>query len=271
MATPLGVYLTTGVVGGGVGDLGLVLSGMAMALLFWLAQALLASVIAVTYHFTREPLAKDALNLLKGELYISRDPMMTLWLWVGVTALLFLFFLLLMRVAPLLAGYHAAEHQTVHAMEAGKPLTLEAVARMPRVHPRCGTNLWAIMQLSLVGLGALATWLSTDVGRYTLPLLMPVAVVLAICIAFGWRALGGWLQQYFTTRRPSAREIASGIRAGLEVTRCHLTIPPTERQHPSRRIWNMGLLQVALGIAVTWPLFQWLTGVLDRLLISLLQ
>jgi len=256
---------------GGAGDFGLVLAGMAMALLFWLAQALLAILIAVAYHFTREPLAKDALFLLKGALDIPRDPLFVLWLWMGVTGLLFLVFLLLMRAAPLLAGYHAAEHQTVHAMEAGKPLTPAAVARMPRVHPRCGTNLWAIMQLSLVALGALATWLSTDVGRQSLPLLMPVAVALALCIALGWRALGGWLQHAFTTRPPSAREIASGIRAGQEVTRRHLATPATARLHPAQRIWGMGLLQAAAGIAALWLPLQWLTGILDRLLISLLQ
>ncbi len=32
----------------------------------------------------------------------------------------------------------------VHAIEEGEDLTLEKVRPMPRVHPRCGTNLVAL-------------------------------------------------------------------------------------------------------------------------------
>jgi hypothetical protein len=42
----------------------------------------------------------------------------------------FAIFLVLLRYLPLLAGYHAAEHQTISAIEAGEALTLDAVARM---------------------------------------------------------------------------------------------------------------------------------------------
>jgi uncharacterized protein YqhQ len=37
----------------------------------------------------------------------------------------------------------------VHAIERGEPLVLEVVRRMPRVHPRCGTNLVAGIALFL--------------------------------------------------------------------------------------------------------------------------
>lgn len=36
-------------------------------------------------------------------------------------------------------GYHGAEHKTIHAYEAGVPLTPEIASRFPIEHPRCGT------------------------------------------------------------------------------------------------------------------------------------
>jgi CBS domain-containing protein len=269
MATPLGVYLTTGTVSGGVGDLGLVLSGMMMALMLTVTMALLMTIFAVTYHFTGSVVAKVAYLLVVGE-NVLLDPSIALLFQSAISALLFLIFLLLMRFVPLLSGYHAAEHQTVHAMEAGEPLTPEAVARMPRVHPRCGTNLWAIVQLSYVGLAALAMWLTTDAGYQSLGLLMPVFTMLALSIMFAWRTLGGWLQQYFTTRPATRREIESGIRAGQEIIRQHLAAPASPPP-PLWRIWRMGLLQAAFGIALMWYVLEQATGVLDRLLYSLLK
>ena len=50
---------------------------------------------------------------------------------IGLNLLALTLFLLLMRVSRL-AGYHAAEHQTVHAMERNETLVPEIVCRMPR-------------------------------------------------------------------------------------------------------------------------------------------
>ncbi len=50
-----------------------------------------------------------------------------------------------------LFGYHAAEHQTIHAYEHGAPLTVESIARFPPEHPRCGTAfLLMVVFLALV-------------------------------------------------------------------------------------------------------------------------
>ncbi|MFV1962179.1 MAG: DUF1385 domain-containing protein, partial [Acidimicrobiia bacterium] len=35
--------------------------------------------------------------------------------------------------------YHGAEHMSIHAYEAGEPLSVESVARYRPEHPRCGT------------------------------------------------------------------------------------------------------------------------------------
>jgi uncharacterized protein YqhQ len=53
--------------------------------------------------------------------------------------------------------YHGAEHMTIHALEAGDPLTVDAVRVYPTAHHRCGTEFLVILVLlsifafSLVG------------------------------------------------------------------------------------------------------------------------
>ena len=47
--------------------------------------------------------------------------------------------------------YHGAEHMTIHALEAGDPLVVDAVRRHPTAHPRCGTEfLVVVIALSIV-------------------------------------------------------------------------------------------------------------------------
>ena len=53
--------------------------------------------------------------------------------------------------------YHGAEHMTIHALEAGDPLTVNEVRKYPTAHHRCGTEFLVILVLlsifafSLVG------------------------------------------------------------------------------------------------------------------------
>ncbi len=53
--------------------------------------------------------------------------------------------------------YHGAEHMTIHALEAGDPLTVAEVRKYPTAHQRCGTEflviviLLSIVAFSLVG------------------------------------------------------------------------------------------------------------------------
>src|SRR4051794_13127769 len=53
--------------------------------------------------------------------------------------------------------YHGAEHMTIHALEAGDPLTVGEVRKYPTAHQRCGTEflviviLLSIIAFSLVG------------------------------------------------------------------------------------------------------------------------
>lgn len=40
--------------------------------------------------------------------------------------------------------YHGAEHKSIFAYEKGLELTVENIKKMPRLHPRCGTNFIAV-------------------------------------------------------------------------------------------------------------------------------
>src|SRR5690606_35007100 len=113
-----------------------------------------------------------------------------------------LVFLAGLRFAPL-AGIHAAEHKVVHAIERGEELIPSVVKRMPRVHPRCGTNL-AVGAMVFLGI---MSW--EAIGEVELRLLAALLVTVIV-----WRPLGTLMQYYVTTREPNEKQIAMGIRSG---------------------------------------------------------
>jgi uncharacterized protein YqhQ len=118
--------------------------------------------------------------------------------------------------------YHGAEHMTIHALEAGDPLTTDAVRKYPTAHPRCGTEflvvviILSIFAFSLVGRQAIE-WM-------VLSRLLLVPVIAAIgyeILRFGARHRGnplvkalmapGILVQMITTKRPSDAQIEVAI------------------------------------------------------------
>lgn len=205
MATPFGVYLTTGTISGGAGTLALMSTG---ALLFGLF------------------LAADRLAVLMAEAWPATSG------FAGFASAAI--FLVSMRLIPL-SGTHAAEHMVVHAIERGEELTLEIVRRMPRVHPRCGTNL-AVGAALFIGLFNFE-WTSEQELRLLLAFLATVIL---------YRPLGSLVQFWITTKEPTDKQIASGIRAGRELLeRYRLKRGPV----PStwQRIVNSGMVQVAIG------------------------
>jgi uncharacterized protein YqhQ len=46
--------------------------------------------------------------------------------------------------------YHGAEHMSIHAYEAGEPLSIDSVRRYPPEHPRCGTSFLLIVVLGSI-------------------------------------------------------------------------------------------------------------------------
>lgn len=123
-----------------------------------------------------------------------------------------------------LFGYHGAEHKTIHAFEAGEPLTPESVARFPLEHPRCGTAfLLTVVVFSILlfaVLGPLPLWLRLA-SRLVL---IPVVAGLAFeYIRFTARHLSNplvrWLiipnlaLQRLTTREPDRGMLEVAIAA----------------------------------------------------------
>jgi uncharacterized protein YqhQ len=110
--------------------------------------------------------------------------------------------------------YHGAEHMTIHALEAGDPLTVEEVRKYPTAHPRCGTEfLVVVILISIITFSI--------VGRQSLPVMILSRIVLIPVIAavsyellrFGARhrdsaviravfAPGIWVQK-ITTKQPT--------------------------------------------------------------------
>ena len=118
MAAPYGVHLTAGIVSAGPGKWSLVATGAFMSGLLLVSRIIAFGSDMLLVHYAVKPeTAETVANIL--------------------TALVFA---VLLHLSPL-AGYHAAEHQVVHAIERGESLSIKNVSRMSRVHPRCGTNL----------------------------------------------------------------------------------------------------------------------------------
>ena len=237
MATPFGVYLTTGNVSGGVPKWALVGTGVVMSLM------MIVAMLAANYLCYKA----SAMGVQTSILNLIQAPTMLI------------LFMALMRISPL-AGTHGAEHQVVHAMEREEDLLPRIIRRMPRVHPRCGTNLVA-------GAGIFCTVFFTE----WIPSQEYRLLAAAIATVFLWRRVGGVLQQYVTTKRPSDSQLESGIKAGQMLLDRYATAPamvPTVWQ----RIWNSGIFPLmagALGTTlVVAPLIEKLLHVPDFLLVQ---
>lgn len=216
MATPFGVYLTNGSVQGGAGGYKLMGTGATLMTIMIVGQWVVGPALDWAGGSRLSQSTYDAI----------------------LAPLLTLFLLVVMRLIPL-SGTHGAEHQVVHAIERGEELTPEVVRRMPRVHPRCGTNLVAGASIFFGVVGI--TWIES------LHLRLLLAAVLTVAF---WRPFGSFLQQYITTRPPSDKQLADGICAGNQLLEryaaSHVAVAP-----PLRRIWNSGLFHVMAGSFLT--------------------
>lgn len=248
MATPLGVYLTDGVSSGGAGFWGLFLSGLLLGTLGLCAQAVTLGLL--------HGLARDA--GLAGAGVTALSPHWGAWLtqlggWLAPGALSMLLIFTFLRLTPL-AGTHAAEHQVVHCLERGAPLMPECVRRMPRVHPRCGTNL--VVGFALFHVMFVAAFAAAQAENYaTLDCVTLGLVAAAPVTLLFWRRLGGWVQRWLATRPATDAQINSAIFAARQVLGRRAKRAGPVRFRLGRRVWAMGLAQVMLGyFALLGPL-----------------
>jgi CBS domain-containing protein len=228
MATPFGVYLTNGTIRAGAGDLALVSTGMLLFTML-LGSILFADQIAL-FAFGDRPIPVWVATVFEGAVP-------TILFFIGL------------RLLPL-SGIHGAEHKVVHALERGEPLVPEIVERMPRVHPRCGTNLavGGTLFLSLLT----ASWIPGEDLRLLVALLATL---------FLWRPLGSLMQQYVTTKKPNDRQIGMGIRAAKELLQKY-RMQRHQATNPFTRIWASGMLHVMAGSMLCYAVAKGVSALL---------
>jgi uncharacterized protein YqhQ len=138
---------------------------------------------------------------------------------------LFLGYLALIARAPDIRRvfeYHGAEHMTIHALEAGDPLTTDAVRKYPTAHPRCGTEfLVVVILLSVLLFGFLGRDNPVLMVGGRLLLIPVIAAVGYEILRFGARHRAnpvvraimapGILVQMITTKRPTDDQIQVAI------------------------------------------------------------
>ena len=228
MATPLGVYLTTGSHRAGAGNFGLFLTGASMMTMITVATLLVDGLQRGLAKLTGMPL-----NIFQGYPSFSMSFNIYNLAFCISTILTIVLMLSLLRLSSL-SGYHAAEHMTVHTIESGEELSPNIVRQMPRVHPRCGTNLLAAAGVFLI-----------IVTRFTGELGVLFAMVIVL---LGWRSYGSLLQSVATTKPPSERQLKNGVAVGNELLDRYMENP--EYQSTGfERIYNMGFLQTAAGMS----------------------
>ncbi len=218
MATPLGVYLTDGRVGAGVPHLALILTGGLLFSLF-LGSSLIVQTLT---------------NVALLQKWVTPVLIQSGWFQAISSGIALALFFIGMRSLPL-AGIHAAEHMVVHAIERGEPLEPDIVSRMPRVHPRCGTNI-AVGAMLFLGIFNLS-WPKDQELR-----LLAAAIVTLVL----WRNLGYLLQDKITTKPANAKQIQMGIKAGTELMH-KIDMEPHKPATPLQRIVSSGILQVIGG------------------------
>ncbi|MEO6907302.1 MAG: DUF1385 domain-containing protein [Abditibacteriaceae bacterium] len=249
MATPLGVWLTDGHISAGAPTFGLFLSGMLMGLCFIFSYAAMAIILyGLSSSFHTDWLTQ----FVSGR--IGADSTSGGWLSLIMTAAQGFLFLGAFRLLPI-AGTHAAEHQTVWAMERGLELIPENVKQMPRAHPRCGTNL-----VALAGL--------IEIVFQHLPSFDPGTILFALLFVYlFWRNLGEWLQNWFTTRPANAKQLQSGIDAGLALQQKYQEQPVVVTSF-GRRLFNSGLIYSAAGMILMLGVFTYGMTLLSQIVLK---
>jgi uncharacterized protein YqhQ len=110
--------------------------------------------------------------------------------------------------------YHGAEHMSIHTLEAGDPLTVEAARTYPTAHPRCGTEfLVVVLLVSIIAFALIGSLPPLWLVLSRVILVPVIAAVSYEILQFGARhrdralvralwSPGIWVQM-ITTKQPS--------------------------------------------------------------------
>jgi len=121
-------------------------------------------------------------------------------------------------------AYHGAEHKTVNAYEAGRPLTPREVAPFPTAHTRCGTSFLLLVVMIAILVFApfhFRSWFYRLLARLLLiPVVSGIAYELIRLSAdhqsnslVRWLAAPGLAVQRLTTREPDEKMLECAITA----------------------------------------------------------
>ncbi len=224
-----GVFLSTGAVRSAK-DLALVTAGMGFLGMFAFSTLLAYTMI---YALGQIVPSANLVGLYTFTAFPTGEAADTTWRIV-VYGIRFLAFLIVLRISPV-AGYHAAEHKVVNAIEQTGSLDESVVRAMPKEHARCGTNLLPAMWPMLI---QFLPDVQLDWGL----------VVLLTIAAYTFRLYIGWvLQAVFTTKEPSRKQLLAGIESGRQLIQRWQT-KPEYIEIPAHRLWVRGMPQVLTGL-----------------------
>ena len=147
--------------------------------------------------------------------------------------------------------YHGAEHMTIHALEAGDPLTTANIRRYPTAHPRCGTEfLVVVIALSIIAFSL--------VGRQSIPVMVSSRILLIpVIAAVGYELLRwgakhranpivkvimwpGILVQMITTKQPTDDQIEVAIVSMEQALVADGETVPDGSELPERELLDLG-------------------------------
>lgn len=119
--------------------------------------------------------------------------------------------------------YHGAEHKSIFAYERGLELTIENVKKMPRLHPRCGTNFIFVVLMVSTLVFSFFTFENVLIRSLLKLIFFPFVAGIAyeiIKIAGKHQNIftktlifPGLLMQKITTREPDEKQIEVAIEA----------------------------------------------------------
>ena len=147
--------------------------------------------------------------------------------------------------------YHGAEHMTIHALEAGDPLTVGAVRKYPTAHQRCGTEfLVVVILLSIVAFSLVGRQEPLVMVGSRLLLIPVIAAVGYEILRFGARHRAnpivkaimapGILVQMITTKRPSDDQIEVAIVSMEQALEADGEVVPAGSELPERQRLDPG-------------------------------
>lgn len=223
-----GLHLSTGNYGT-ASPARLVVTGAAIAAQLGIALVLTYLELWISDQFTGLSLAAGLLGLSGPGTTPGQD-----YAAIAAQLLPMLNFLIVLRLSPM-SGYHASEHKVVAAIERYGGIQRDQVVDMPRAHPRCGTVL-------LFGV------LPTLLIAYPLMWTNPAAGLIVAVV--GWMLryrVGYFIQQYFTTKPPTPKQLDVGMASGNKLMTLY-TADPDRRVSVARAIWTRGLPQMIVGV-----------------------